>query len=77
MKLLKKILIGLFVVVVLAIIGGYFYLRHLATRGIPDYNQNVKLKNIKETVTVYRDQYAVPHVYAKNEARNWPKLANV
>ena len=67
MKLLKKILIGLFVVVVLAIIGGYFYLRHLATRGIPDYNQNVKLKNIKETVTVYRDQYAVPHVYAKNE----------
>jgi penicillin amidase len=67
MKLLKKILIGLFVVVVLAIIGGYIYLRHLATRGIPDYNQNVKLENIKETVTVYRDQYAVPHVYAKNE----------
>jgi penicillin amidase len=67
MKLLKKILIGLLVVIILAIIGGYIYLRHLATRGIPDYNQNVKLKNIKETVTVYRDQYAVPHIYAKNE----------
>ncbi|MGD2086536.1 MAG: penicillin acylase family protein [Candidatus Aminicenantes bacterium] len=67
MKLLKKILIGLLVVIILAIIAGYIYFRHLAFRGIPDYNQNVKLKNIKETVTVYRDQYAVPHIYAKNE----------
>ena len=56
MKLFKKILIGLFIVIILALIGGYIYLRHLATRGIPDYNQNVTLKNIKETVTVYRDQ---------------------
>jgi penicillin amidase len=67
MKLFKKILIGLFAVIILAVIGGYIYLRHLATRSIPDYNQDVKLKNIKETVTVYRDQYAIPHVYAKNE----------
>jgi len=37
MKLFKKILIGLLVVVILAIIAGYIYLRHLATRGIPDY----------------------------------------
>lgn len=67
MKLFKKILIGLFIVVILAIIGGYIYLCHLAARAIPDYNQNVKLKNIKETVTVYRDQYGIPHIYAKNE----------
>jgi penicillin amidase len=67
MKLLKKILIGLLAVIILAIIGGYIYLRHLTTRGIPDYNQNVKLKNIKESVTVYRDQYAIPHIYARNE----------
>ena len=67
MKLFKKILIGLFIVIILALIGGYIYLRHLATRAIPDYNQDVKLKHIKETITVYRDQYGIPHIYAKNE----------
>ena len=67
MKLLKRILFVLAAVIVLAVIAGSFYLRHLATRAIPDYNQNVRLKNLEETVTVYRDQYAFPHVYAKNE----------
>ncbi|UCH95090.1 MAG: penicillin acylase family protein [Candidatus Aminicenantes bacterium] len=67
MKLLKKILIGLVAVIILAIIAGYIYIRHLATKAIPDYNQNVKLENIKEPITVYRDQYAIPHIYAKNE----------
>jgi penicillin amidase len=68
MKLFKRILIGLVIVIILAIIAGYLYVRHLSTRGIPDYNRDVKLRHIKETVTVYRDAFAVPHVYAKNEA---------
>ena len=67
MKLIKKILIGLFIVIILAAAAGYFYLRYLSTRALPDYNQKVRLKNIKESVTVYRDQYAIPHIYAKNE----------
>jgi penicillin amidase len=67
MKLIKKILTGLFIALILVVTAGYFYLRHLATRALPDYNQNVRLKNIKEPVTVYRDQYAIPHIYAKNE----------
>jgi penicillin amidase len=67
MKLFKKILIGLVIIIILAIIAGYIYLRHIATKSIPDYNRDVKLKNMKETVTVYRDPFAVPHVYAKNE----------
>ncbi|NIM11827.1 MAG: hypothetical protein GTO45_06885 [Candidatus Aminicenantes bacterium] len=67
MKLFKKILIGLVIVIILAIIAGYLYVRHLATKGIPDYNRDVKLQHMKETVTVYRDPFAVPHVYGKNE----------
>jgi penicillin amidase len=67
MKLFKKILIGLVIVIILAIIAGYLYVHHLATKGIPDYNRDVELQHMKETVTVYRDPFAVPHVYAKNK----------
>ncbi len=67
MKLLKKILIGLAAVIILAAAAGFFYLRHISTRAIPDYNQNITLKNMKAAVTVYRDAFAVPHVYAENE----------
>ena len=67
MKLFKKILIGLVIVIVLAAAAGLVIRHHIATKAIPDYNQNVTLKNMKGTVTVYRDAYAVPHVYAENE----------
>ena len=67
MKLFKRILIALVIVIILAAAGGYLYVRHLATKAIPDYNQNVKLRRIKQEVTVYRDAFAVPHVYAENE----------
>jgi penicillin amidase len=67
MKLFKKILIGLVVVVILAFVAGLIYLRYIATRAIPDYNQNVNLRNMKAPVTVYRDEFAIPHVYAQNE----------
>jgi penicillin amidase len=67
MKLFKKIFIGLVIVIVLAVAAGLVIRHHIATKAIPDYNQNVKLKNMKEAVTVYRDAYAIPHVYAKNE----------
>ncbi len=67
MKLFKKIFIGLVIVIVLAVAAGLIIRHHIATKAIPDYNQNVTLKNMKEAVTVFRDAYAIPHVYAKNE----------
>ena len=67
MKIFKKILIGVVIVIILAIAAGFIYLRHIATRAIPDYNKNVSLNNMVETVTVYRDEFAIPHVYAQNE----------
>jgi penicillin amidase len=67
MKILKRVLIGLVILILLAAGGGYIYLRHLSTRAIPDYDQNVSLKGIKQNVIVYRDAFAVPHIYAENE----------
>ncbi|MCJ7802025.1 MAG: penicillin acylase family protein, partial [Candidatus Marinimicrobia bacterium] len=44
-----------------------FFIRGIATKGIPDYNTKIQLDNLKEEVTVYRDEFAVPHIFAKND----------
>jgi penicillin G amidase len=66
MKLFKKILLGLVGIILIAITAGYFYLRHISHVGLPDYSLDVSLSGIGEPVTVYRDQFAIPHIYARN-----------
>lgn len=65
-RLLKKIGFLLLIVVIIGIITAYFYSNHLKNRALPDYNKIVDLELI-DSVEVYRDSFAVPHVYAKNE----------
>ncbi|MBW2141306.1 MAG: penicillin acylase family protein [Deltaproteobacteria bacterium] len=67
MSILKKVGIGIVIVIVIALIAGTIYIRSLATRGLPNYNRNVVIDGIKDEVTIYRDDYAVPHIFAKNE----------
>ena len=66
MKLWKKILIGLVIVIILALGVGYMYLKNISNRGLPNYNLDVTLKNMTAEVTVYRDNFAVPQIYAQN-----------
>lgn len=63
----RKILTISGVVVILVLMGGAAYLRYIAVRAIPDYNKPVTLKGLTDKVTVYRDGYAVPHIYGENE----------
>ena len=67
MSKLKKIGLGVLVLIVIVLVGGFAYVRHLATRGVPDYDGKLQLSGLSAEVTVYRDQYAVPHIYAQNE----------
>ncbi len=67
MKILKRILLALLILVVLAVISGLIFVRHISHRAIPDYNAELVIDGLSEQVEVYRDQYGVPHVYAKNE----------
>ena len=67
MSLGRKIFIGITVVILVVVIGAGLFLRSLATKGIPDYDGTVTLRNMTEEVIVYRDEYAIPHIYAKNE----------
>ena len=67
MKLAKKIFKIVIFILVLAMVGGYLFLHNLANRAVPDYNQEVVLNGLTDEVKVYRDSFAIPHVYAKNE----------
>jgi len=64
----KKILkIGAIIIVVI-ILAAILYIRHLGHRALPDYNTDLDLKGFQDSVKIYRDQYAIPHVKAENES---------
>ena len=67
MRILKITAAGILVILILAAAGGYLFIRHTARKGLTDYNEDVRLEGMQDEVIVYRDAYAVPHVYAKNE----------
>jgi penicillin amidase len=66
MKILKKILFALLILLGIGFIIGILYVRQLSRKGLPDYNTEVMLDGMLSQVTIYRDAYAVPHIYADN-----------
>ena len=67
MKIVKKIAFVVAFLIVIITISGYFFLHHLSHKGVPDYNQDINLKNLSEEVIVYRDSLAIPHIIAQND----------
>ena len=67
MKVLKHVLFSLLILFVLAAISGFIFIRHLSHRALPDYNADLQVKGLHAPVEVYRDRYAIPHVYAASE----------
>ncbi|HIP47838.1 MAG TPA: penicillin acylase family protein [Lutibacter sp.] len=65
---MKKILKIIASLVVILIIGSYFFIQSIAKSGLPDYNETVALTGLKEEVKIYRDEFGIPHIIAKNEA---------
>jgi penicillin amidase len=45
----------------------FFWVKGISERGLPDYNAELKLNNLRDEVIVYRDSLAVPHIIANNE----------
>ncbi len=63
MRILKKILILIAVLILLAIIGGSVYYNSIK----PTYSGNISVSGISNETSVYFDDYGVPHIYAENE----------
>lgn len=64
---MKKILIILGVFLGVVIIVGLIFIGRFKTKALPDYNKDVKLNGLIADVTVIRDSFAIPHIYAENE----------
>jgi len=67
MKIVKRLLFALSILIILILIAGYFLLNNLKNAAIPDYNKNLQIKGLTEEVTILRDSFGVPHIYAENE----------
>ncbi len=67
MKRSKKILFISLLILFLITVAGFIFINSIKSSGQPDYNKEVRLKNLKEKVTVYRDTYGIPHIIAENE----------
>jgi len=65
--MLRKILVTISIIILVIVVIALFLVRGIATKGIPDYNETIQLENLKDDVTVYRDEFAVPHIYAKSD----------
>ena len=64
---MKKVLIIISAIILIAIVVALVFRHSIATSGMPDYNEAITLKGLKEEVKVYRDEFGVPHIIAKNE----------
>jgi len=62
----KKILKGVFIILFVAVAGLFIFINIFSKKGLPDYNQTLSIPGLEQKVTIYRDQYAVPHIYAEN-----------
>jgi penicillin amidase len=67
MKTFKRVLFILVALIVLIILTGFILFNHISKRAVPDYNRDIAIVGLFEPVEVYRDSFAVPHVFAKNE----------
>ncbi|GIV37881.1 MAG: penicillin amidase [Cyclobacteriaceae bacterium] len=63
MKLLKRALLVLVILLLLAAAGIWIY--GLSLR--PQLSGELKLQGLKQEVEVWYDQYGIPHIYARNE----------
>jgi penicillin G amidase len=67
MRLFKRILKIAGIFLILLLVAAVFFVRNIAHRAIPDYEQDITLERLNDEVTVLRDAYAVPTIYAANE----------
>ncbi len=62
MKLIVKILLGIFTLLLLVFVAAYFLIKSSA----PNYDGQRKFKSLAQSVKIYYDDFGVPHIYAGN-----------
>lgn len=65
---MKKVFISVVIFLVVVVVGILILGSRISKRALPDYSKPFVIKNLKDSVWIYRDSFAMPHVFAKNEA---------
>lgn len=63
----SKIIVGVIFSLVLIAIVIFVALRYLVKKSFPEYDGTVTAAQLHHTVTIYRDEYGVPHIFAQDE----------
>jgi penicillin amidase len=67
MRIMKRILPALLIFTVVLASAAFVFLRTISRKALPDYNKDIKLNGLQAEVSVLRDSFAIPHIYAQNE----------
>lgn len=67
MKTIKRIFLALLIILVVAVIAGFFFIRGIKRGALPKYEGEISISGLGSDVTVYRDERGMPHIYADNE----------
>jgi penicillin amidase len=65
---MKKVIISISVILIIIVLAVIIIGTNISRRALPDYSQPFRIKNLQDTVRIYRDSFAMAHVYAKNNA---------
>lgn len=63
----KKFIIGISGILIVVLIAGFLFVRHLITRSFPEYEKTLTIPALNHPVNIYRDEYGVPHIIASSE----------
>ena len=67
MRTIKKILLALLAIVVVALISGILFITGIKRGALPQYDGELVASSLTSEVTVIRDERGMPHIYAGNE----------
>ena len=67
MSKLAKIIVGTTVSLIVIILVGILFLRHLVTKSFPVTTGSLSMPGLHETVEIVRDNYGIPHIHANDE----------
>jgi penicillin amidase len=66
-----RIILGIIVSAIVAFVIVSFFSLRLVKKSLPQTTGEVGLASLRSAVTVYRDDYGVPHIFAENEEDLW------
>ena len=64
---INKLIIFSFSFLILAVSGSLLFLYLLVSSSIPNYQEEIRTSEIKDEITILRDNYGIPHIFSISE----------